>query len=165
VVRLIDLGLSALLAGVVRSTLAAGARLPSATTPYSSPEQVRGGELTAASDLYSAGALLYELLVGQPPHGAVAQSAEGLRRAILGHEAEPPSAAAVAPVVVDAGVGSLAARWPDQMAARRGTDPAGLSRQLAPLDDLVLRMLAKDPAARPPSAEAVDADLVRLAGP
>ena len=142
-VRLIDLGLSALLAGVVRSTLPAGARLPSATTPYSSPEQVRGEELTAASDLYSAGALLYELLVGQPPHGAVAQSAEGLRRAILGHQAERPSAAAVAPVVVDAGVGSLAARWPEQMAARRGTDPAGLSRQLESLDDLVLRMLAK----------------------
>ena len=159
VVRLVDLGLSALLAAAVRRSRPEGARPPSATTPYSSPESVRGEPLAPPSDLYSAGALLYELLVGQPPHGAVAQSPRNLERAILGREAVAPSSAALAPVVVDAGVGSLAARWPEQMAARRGTDPSVLARQLEPLDGLVLRLLAKDPADRPASAGEVAREL------
>jgi hypothetical protein len=95
----------------------------------------------------------------------VAQSPRTLERAILAHEAVAPSRAAVAPVVVDAGVGSFAARWPEQMAARRGgTDPAGLARQLEPLDALVLRLLAKDPAARPASAEEVARELAAFGG-
>jgi serine/threonine-protein kinase len=38
------------------------------TAAYLSPEQALGGEVTAASDLYSLGTCLYELLAGEPPY-------------------------------------------------------------------------------------------------
>lgn len=48
------------------------------TLRYIAPEQAAGGKATAASDIWSAGALLYELLTGSPPHGGT--GAELLRR-------------------------------------------------------------------------------------
>ncbi len=37
------------------------------TLPYMSPEQIRGGRLTTASDLYAVGIVFYEMLTGSPP--------------------------------------------------------------------------------------------------
>jgi len=66
--HLTDFGLAKLLDGtdsegnpITRSTAVVG------TPSYMSPEQASNQRLTAASDVYSLGAILYELLTGQPP--------------------------------------------------------------------------------------------------
>ncbi len=72
--KIIDFGLAKLLKP--RSPFESGSDTPSwgetdpgrilGTAAYMSPEQVRGGELDARSDLFAFGALLYEMLSGEP---------------------------------------------------------------------------------------------------
>jgi tRNA A-37 threonylcarbamoyl transferase component Bud32 len=50
------------------------------TPAYMSPEQARGDELTAASDVYAAGVMLYELLSGQLPWQGAETASELLRQ-------------------------------------------------------------------------------------
>jgi serine/threonine protein kinase len=64
--KVLDFGIAKLIAGgegnnVTREGLVVG------TPTYLSPEQAFGGELGAASDLYSLSVVLYEMLAGRPP--------------------------------------------------------------------------------------------------
>lgn len=66
------------------------------TLRYLSPEQASGAEATFASDLWAAGAVLFEMVTGQPPHNG--SGADLLKR----RAAEPP----IAPSTVAADVPS-----------------------------------------------------------
>ncbi len=50
------------------------------TPQYMAPEQVRGGELTGATDVWGAGAVLYEAATGVPPFGGDRNTYEQLKR-------------------------------------------------------------------------------------
>ena len=110
------------------------------TPEYAAPEQIRGGAITTATDVYALGVLLYELLAGTRPIALEGKSAYEAEQAVLEVEPVRPSAA-------------------------RGT-PHRLRRRLrGDLDSIALKALEKDPARRYQSAQELVEDVDRhLAG-
>src|SRR4029453_18755702 len=83
---------------------------------YVSPEQVAGGQITPASDIYSLGVVLYECLTGQRPFDGPSPAAVALER--LHVRPAPPSAlahdlpAGIDPLVLRALERDPGARYP-----------------------------------------------------
>jgi hypothetical protein len=153
--KLLDFGIAKLMSDAQAAEQAAappdltltGQRL--LTPRYASPEQVLGQRLTAASDVYSLGVVLYELLCGSTPYEAGDSARPLLEQAIL-----------------DGHVRAASRQPEDGEAARlRGTTPQRLARQLrGELDAILLRALGRQPQDRYPSAEALQADLLAWLG-
>ena len=88
ILKILDFGIAQLVVLPQEGTLAdteTVANRFAGTLPYSSPEQLLGKEADVRSDIYSAGAVLYELVTGSRPFPQV----EGLPQAIL--KGSPPS--------------------------------------------------------------------------
>src|SRR3954467_8170250 len=67
VIKILDFGIAKLYAGSAEDPASTRAGLTVGTPAYLSPEQACGGEITPASDLYSASIVLYEMLAGRGP--------------------------------------------------------------------------------------------------
>jgi len=134
--HLLDFGIAKLLEGSSLTDVAATATGQRLMTPhYASPEQVEGKPVTTATDVYSLGVLLYELLTGRLPYRLAGDRLGAVEQAVLEQQPERPSAAA---------------------------GRQKLSRQLAgDLDNIVLTALRKEPARRYASVELLAEDLRR----
>lgn len=92
--KLIDFGIAKLLDEQTRAAERRTTTVQRAMTlPYASPEQVQGEPVTTASDVYSLGVVLYELLTGVLPF-RTAEGAPSLEHQIQHVEPPPPSVAA-----------------------------------------------------------------------
>lgn len=85
--KLLDFGIAKILDLPTDSTMA-GMRM--LTPDYASPEQVAGGLVSTATDIYSLGAVLYRLLTGQSPHQFSDNSPAAIASAISTGEITPP---------------------------------------------------------------------------
>jgi len=89
--KLLDFGISKILDLTTNST---HTEMRMATPAYSPPEQIIGGSVTIAIDIYSLGAVLYQLLTGKTPHDFKDVTAEDLPQAILNRQPARPSSLA-----------------------------------------------------------------------
>ena len=86
--KLLDFGIAKL---VEQDAVHTVAGFQAFTPQYASPEQIRGGPVTAATDVYALGALLYELLTGACPHLIKSGDPAELVRVICERQVTPPS--------------------------------------------------------------------------
>jgi serine/threonine protein kinase len=136
--KLLDFGIAKLLApelvpggGEDTETL-----LRRLTPQYASPEQIRGEPLTTASDVYSLGVLLYEMLTFESPYSITGWSTHEIERAVLNSEPRRLSIAARA--------------------------DGRLRRQLSgDLDNIVGMALRKEPHRRYASAQQLSDEITR----
>jgi non-specific serine/threonine protein kinase/serine/threonine-protein kinase len=162
--KLLDFGIAKLLDSEHEQ---AGAQTVTAlgvmTPEYASPEQVRGETVTTASDIYSLGVLLYELLTGHRPYHLQSRRPDEMARVICEQSPERPSTAISRREEVRATDGSpVKIITPESVGHARNEQPAQLRRRLAgDLDNIVLLALRKEPARRYASVEHFSEDIRR----
>ena len=129
------------------------------TPEYASPEQVRGEAITALSDVYSLGTILYELLTGHRPYRMRSRVFHEIVRVIC---EEPPTRPSTAVSLPDGTNGEPDTVTPEMVSRARDASPAELRRQLSgDLDNILLKSLSKVPLARYRSAGQLDEDVQR----
>jgi serine/threonine protein kinase/tetratricopeptide (TPR) repeat protein len=161
VLKLLDFGIAKVLDPErVAQTVDATGALRLLTPEYASPEQVRGEPVTPASDVYSLGVLLYELLTGRRPHRVHAPTPLEIERMV--GETEPEKPSAVINRIAERSSADGRTPTPESVSELRHTRPKALRRRLAgDLDNLVLMALRKEPERRYPSVAAFSEDIRR----
>ena len=89
--KLVDFGIAKLLTNGMSAADAGATAMPFMTPEYASPEQVRGVSVTTATDVYSLGVVLYELLSGQLPYRFKSRLPHEVAQTICEQDPERPS--------------------------------------------------------------------------
>ena len=152
-VKLLDFGIAKLLGDDEAMSMLTREGGVALTPKYAAPEQVTGGAITTATDVYALGVLLFELLTGQHPTGLAAGSPIEFVRAITVGKTLRLSAAAL----------SEDARLAAERAEQRATTPDRLRRVLrGDLETIVAKALKSNPAERYASVAEFAEDLRRF---
>ena len=156
--KLLDFGIAKLLAPESLSHTLPVTRLQERilTPENAAPEQVLGRPITTATDIYSLGVLLYQLLTGRSPYRLLSYSQLQLERAICMDDPARPSQMVIAKLNGEKDADR------SRISDRRGLSPQRLRARLSgDLDAIVAMAMRKEPDRRYPSVEALADDLNR----
>jgi len=168
-IKLLDFGIAKMLeADEAASELLATRTESRILTPeYAAPEQIRGGDISTATDVYGLGVLLYRLLTGRSPYDSPSGDPVEFERAVC--EIEPRRPAATVTRIS----GRLSPRseetlrkptaTPDEIASARNTVPKRLQKRIqGDLETIVLKSLSKAPVQRYRSADRLAEEIRRF---
>jgi len=162
-VKLLDFGIAKLLKSDEAHQTATQMHI--FTPEYASPEQVRGENLTTATDVYSLGVILYELLTGNRPYKTENKSIGEVIKAVCETEPKPPSAA-----IWDFGfrISDLKKTISGNKKTNRRKSETNPKSQIpnpkslkGDLDNIILKSLRKEPERRYSSVEQFSEDIRR----
>ena len=132
------------------------------TPEYASPEQVCGSPVTPASDIYSLGVLLYELLTGHRPYQFRNRAPHEIARVICEEEPDRPSTGITREDNLLPTGASEATTLVDIYLFRGAANIEDLQKQIAgDLEKIILKCLRKEPGERYQTAAELADDITR----
>jgi serine/threonine protein kinase/tetratricopeptide (TPR) repeat protein len=161
--KLLDFGIAKILSADPGDSSAKTMTMVRLLTPeYASPEQLLDEPIATASDIYSLGVVLYELLTGQRPYRFTTRKPDEIARVVIESEPQKPSAAVVREKE-SSGIRDESVQWtPQTGSGTREGSPEKLRRRLSgDLDNIVLMALRKEPLRRYVSVEQFSEDIRR----
>lgn len=177
--KLLDFGISKILSSAEGQDEAATVTRLGAMTPgYASPEQLNGESVTTATDIYSLGVILFELLSGHRPFEEKERDLNRILRAVAEDDPPPPSSKADTGQIAEKRVPLSSEDRPDEArtlpnpvrleTGRESVKEKGPITALRPqeirgdLDRIVLKSLQKEPERRYLSVDAFSEDIGRF---
>lgn len=138
---------------------------PMITPQYASPEQLRGEPVSTASDVYSLGVILYELLCGHRPYRHERLTAAELQQHIAETPPQPPSRTIGRADEIRRPAGTTELITPQTVTHARSTDANRLQRDLrGDLDTIVLKAMHLVPERRYATVGQLSDDIERYLG-
>ncbi len=164
-IKLLDFGIAKLLKSETKPGEAVTATQTHVFTPeYASPEQVRGEKLTTATDIYSLGVILYELLTGSRPYKTVNQSISEIIKAVCETDPARPSSVVSRPSRAEDNKTSTN-KGQTTKDKEQTTNPKSKIQNpkslRGDLDNIILKALRKEPERRYSSVEHFSEDIGR----
>lgn len=153
--KLLDFGLAKIL-DIEKDNIRTASNFRALTPAYASPEQIRGDPITTASDIYSLGVVLYELLTGSRPFNYDSLTFEKMMEVASGSEPVLPSVA-----ITRLQTKASASEDQDSKASFRAPSNVSASDLKGDIDNIVLMAMRSEPERRYRSAERLANDIER----